>query len=473
MKSVNFGTNKVIGLATLSFFLCLFAWSFNVPISAAPDSDHHMASIWCAWGEKPGICQGKEIGSAEVPYFVQICEGVPLPSRPTCEADTDPPSMQRLRMTNSEGNNLYYVLMRAFASHNVTSSIITIRLFSSLLATILLLGTLILARSRLLIGAICMFTFVNLTNVFYHFTMATPKSWALMGAMFSWIFLEVALNATKNRSTRFAAWALYGLSIFLVVATRIDATLFALFSNFVVVASKFNFDVLRKSWKKASLVIGCGIVIAMMALRVPRIQGYLNGFTPQTNKSVVEYVLFILSQATETLASCFSYSFGQSGSSPVMSGIIGLSLFALVMGVSLQNSNRLQLTNLLLITGLFVAAIFRGNTLMGPRVPGTYVLSIAAMLIGFTVTRANQGPQFMFIRTGRIAVITLLFLSQFSTGHGSGKMFWGISINPIFTHWLSMISFLAFLLLAWKSIDKKLQEENRPTKKLALGLNSI
>ena len=473
MKSVNFGTSKVIGLATLSFFLCLVAWSFNVPISSAPDSDHHMASTWCAWGEKPGMCQGKEIGSAEVPYFVQICEGVPLPSRPTCEADTDPPSMQRLRMTNSEGNNLYYKLMRAFASHNVSSSIFTIRLFSSLLATVLLLGTLILARTRLLIGAICMFTFVNLTNVFYHFTMATPKSWALMGAMFSWIFLEVALNATKNRSTRFAAWALYGLSIFLVVATRIDATFFALFSNFVVVASKFNSDELKKSWKKASLVVGCGIVIGMIALRKPRIQGYLTGFTPHTDKSLIEYVMFMLSQITETLASCFSYSIGQSGSGPVMSGVIGLSLFALVMGVSLQKSNRLQLTNLLLIAGLFVAAIYKGNILMGPRVPGTYVLSIAAMLIGFTVTRANQGPEFMFIRTGRIAVITLLFLSQFSTGHGSDKMFWGISINPIFTHWVRMISYLAFLLLAWKSVDRKLQDENRPTKNNAIGLNSI
>jgi hypothetical protein len=308
-------------------------------------------------------------------------------------------------MTNSEGNNLYYILMRAFASHNVTSSIITIRLFSSLLATVLLLGTLILARGRLLIGAICMFTFVNLTNVFYHFTMATPKSWALIGAMFSWIFLEVALNATKNNSTRAAAWSLYGLSIFLVVATRIDATFFALFSNFVVVASKFDYDNLKKSWKKTGLVVACGIAVAVTALRTPRIHGYLTGFTPHTDKSLIEYVLFMLSQITETLASCFSYSFGQSGSGPVMSGVIGLSLFALLMGVSLQQSNRVQLVNVLMIAGLFAVAIYKGNILMGPRVPGTYVLSIAAMLIGLTVTRANQGPEFMFIRTGRFAVI--------------------------------------------------------------------
>jgi hypothetical protein len=473
MKSVNFGTNKVIGLATISFFLCLVAWSFNVPISAAPDSDHHMASIWCAWGEKPGICQGKETGSAEVPYFVQMCDGVPLPSKPACETVTDAPSMQRLRMTNSEGNNLYYVLMRAFASQNVASSIFTIRLVSSLLAVTLLLGTLKLARGRLLIGAICMLTFANLTNIFYHFTMATPKSWALMGAMFSWIFLEVALNATRKKSTRSAAWVFYGLSIFLVIATRIDATFFALFSNFVVVASKFNYNMLKKSWKKTSLVVGCGIIIAMTALRAPRIHGYLTGFTPRTNRSAVEYVLFILSQATETLASCFNYSFGQSGSGPVMSGIIGLSLFALIMSVSLQHSNRLQLVNFAMIAGLFVAAIYRGNILMGPRVPGTYVLSIAAMLIGFTVTRANQGPEFMFIRSGRYAVIALLFLSQLSTGYGRGQIFWGISINPTITHWLRMISYLAFLILAWKSVDKKLQEENHLTTNQALVLNSI
>ena len=473
MKSVNFGTNKVIGLATLSFFLCLFAWSFNVPISAAPDSDNHMASIWCAWGEKPGICEGQQNDSAEVPYFVQMCDGVPLTSRPTCETVTDPPTMQRLRVTPPQAKNLYYMVMRVFASNNVTSSIFAIRLVSSLLATVLLLGTLILARGRLLIGAISMLTFANLTEVFYHFTMVSPKSWALMGAMFSWVFLEVALDATKKASMRWAAWAFYGLSMFLVVATRIDATFFALFSNFVVVASQFNYDTLIGSRKKAGLVVGCGIIIALMVFRVARIRMYFTGFTLPTNQSVVEHVMFTLSQATETLASCFGWSITQSGSGPVMNGIIGLSLFALIIGVSLQNSNRLQSVNFAMIAGLFVTAIYRGNIELGPRLPGTYVLSIAAMLIGFTVTRANQGPQFMFIRTGRIAVITLLFLSQFSTGHGSGKMFWGISINPIFTHWLSMISFLAFLLLAWKSIDKKLQEENRPTKKLALGLNSI
>jgi hypothetical protein len=272
---------------------------------------------------------------------------------------------------------------------------------------------------------------------------------------------------------RWVAWAFYGLSMFLVVATRIDATFFALFSNFVVVASKFNYDSLKSFWKRTILILGCGVVIAAMALKVTRIRRYFTGFTSHTNKSVVDHAMYTLSQATETLASCFNWSITQSGSGPVMSGIIGLSLFALIMGVSLQHSNRLQVINLTMISSLFITAIYRGNVELGPRLPGTFVMAIAAMLIGFTVTRANQGPEFMFIRSGRYAVIALLFLSQLSTGYGRGQIFWGISINPTITHWLRMISYLAFLILAWKSVDKKLQEENHLTTNQALVLNSI
>ena len=455
---LNLRSNKLIWLTALSFLICLVSASFSIGITSAPDSDHHMSSIWCAWGEKQGICENRQDGTAEVPFFEQMCNGVPTPPPNTCGPTQDHSAMQRLRTTTPEATNLFYVLMRSLASHDVQSSIVSMRLVTSLLATLLLFGALKLARGRLLIAAICMMTFTNFKLVIYHFTMATPKSWALLGAMFSWMFLEIALNKESKRNTRLEAMGFYGLSIFLVIATRIDATFFALFSNIVVIGSKFSFYDLKQSKVRSILLIGSGVFVAAMTLRATRIQTYLIGFTPHTDKSVIEYLLFMMGQITETLASCFGYEISQGGAGPYMGGIFGLSMFALVVGSSLQHSNRLQLANISLVSGLFAISVFKGNITIGPNIPGTYVLSIAAMLIGFTVWRANDGPGFMLVRKGRLTVLLFMFLIQFGTGPIKIQPYWGISLNSSFIHWLGQISFLSFLLLSWQFVILKLPE---------------
>ena len=49
-------TFRILLLVTVPFG-SLFAWAFASPIGAPPDGDFHMASIWCAQGDRLGMCK--------------------------------------------------------------------------------------------------------------------------------------------------------------------------------------------------------------------------------------------------------------------------------------------------------------------------------------------------------------------------------------------------------------------------------
>ena len=40
----------------LAFFVTCAGWALASPVGAAPDDDYHLASIWCAQGEREGVC---------------------------------------------------------------------------------------------------------------------------------------------------------------------------------------------------------------------------------------------------------------------------------------------------------------------------------------------------------------------------------------------------------------------------------
>jgi hypothetical protein len=48
-------------LLVVAAFGSLFAWAFASPIGAPPDGDFHMASIWCAQGDRLGMCKVEKV----------------------------------------------------------------------------------------------------------------------------------------------------------------------------------------------------------------------------------------------------------------------------------------------------------------------------------------------------------------------------------------------------------------------------
>jgi hypothetical protein len=477
MKISNMTKNSLIACTTFLFFLCLAAQSLSAPISSAADSDHHMTSIWCAWGEKPGICENRietDTGATvDVPFFVQMCEGRPITEWRRCEEVSEHTKMQNLRTTSSSGRNLYYIAMRALASENVTQSILLIRLINSLMATLIVFLILKVARGRLLTAAISGITFVFVPLAFSQLVVATPKSWAVLGAMFSWVFLYSALYQRAHQSNLHLAWFAYGLSMFLVLSTRADATYFALFSSSIIVAKPL-FELNSKSlWKAIAWAIPVLGLIILVIKRLGRFGAYIAFPKPRTELPFVNYIFSEAVQIFETSASVFGFGTGQAGGSPGIIGIISFSLFSLVLGTSMASSTPLQFRAVLMTSAFLAFTVYRGNNALGPQLPGTYILAIPLMLTGFAVLFAKKTPEFMFTKTARNIVISLLAVANtyelfrgmeyyVRKGVDTGAFlrlslndgwWWNTPIGPNVVFIMGATAFPAFLWFAWRAVD--------------------
>jgi hypothetical protein len=472
MKQWKNPKQKLIGISTISFFVCLVAWSLSSPISSAPDSDFHMSNIWCAWGVKPEICENQKVGStgatADVSYFVQICEGRPITEWRNCDPTEEHPPMQTLRTSDGSAKNLYYVFMRIFASTNVPLSIVAIRLFSCFLASALLFGILSLARGRLLVGVVSSVTFILVPNTLVFIPMATSKSWALIGSLFGWAFLAICVDSDRNYRDRLISAVFYGFCVLLVVSTRIDATVFLLFSSFIILIRAANFGNLLRGSKRILFYL-FSIFVLIASTRIPRVGSYLTQLELQGHGSVLNSILFVFNQTVESIASCFGYWVPQSGAGPGSTGIIGVSLAALVIGVSLQKQEKAHLLQTSLVLIFVSAIIYWGNVVMGPRVPGTYILSIVAFLIGITVMNASIGPDFMIAKKSRYFVIATISICHWMNLDGRiyGYLFYaqpGNIYSPWLTPVLAPVSILllgaigltTFLSSSWKLVDSEL-----------------
>ena len=87
-------TTRNTAIAILAFFVLLSCWSFSSSIGSGGDIDAHISSIWCAWGEKPGMCEGDTGSVTIVPYMFQMCNGRPIDSFPECDVVKSSAEMQ-------------------------------------------------------------------------------------------------------------------------------------------------------------------------------------------------------------------------------------------------------------------------------------------------------------------------------------------------------------------------------------------
>lgn len=88
--------------------------------------------------------------------------------------------------------------MRVFASENTTRSILVIRLFNSVLASVVFFFLLYVTRSRVRQAVVGSWTFTILPVLISTLPQLNPRSWAFLGVMSSWAFLHSGLSAENN-----------------------------------------------------------------------------------------------------------------------------------------------------------------------------------------------------------------------------------------------------------------------------------
>ena len=445
------------------------------------DTEYHTTSIWCAWGEKPGLCENREMTDdgavfASVPYLYQMCNGRPIDSFPRCDKAESSESMQRLRTAHPDQMNVYYKTMHLFSSENPTRSIIWMRLINSAITSLVFLGILTLTTNRTKIAGLSTWTFTVVPLAFLKFSSINPRGWSLLGAMTSWIFLHELLKATNNNGRRRTLlWFAFFGSAFLAFATRIDASMFVVFTTCLVVLEhlthKFVFN--RGRVVTIALVtVGLGLVLRS----VERLSRYFHFQTPK-DFPISSYFFYVSTRIPEAIAEVWGYEVGQSGNGPSFAGIIGLSLFVLALYTSLRFSSSHQLIFVGLAVMFLVTVNYWGLLSLGLQAPGHYSAALVAFVLGVTILCSSNKGWFMESKTTRNLAIGLLgyshaaaiysYMDLYVTGgenEGAIKSlplqgwWWNSWSSP---NWVLLIGILAFpisLYHAWGCVVYSEQE---------------
>jgi hypothetical protein len=469
----HFRSGTKVGISVLALFICLATWSIGSTIGSGNDIEYHTTNIWCAWGEKPDLCENRGMRDdgayfANVPYLYQMCDGRPIDSFPRCEKVESSETMQRLRTAHSDQLNVYYRIMHLFSSENPTRSIILMRLFNSAITSLVFLGILTLTTTRTRIAGLSAWTFTVVPLAFLKFSSINPRGWSLLGAMTSWIFLHELFKAANNNGRRRALlWVAFFGSAFLAFATRIDSSMFVVFTTCLVVLQhlthKIDFN-RRKIMTIALVIMGLGFVLRS----VDRLNSYLNFQTPKSFP-ISSYLYYVSTRIPEAIAETWGYEVGQSGNGPSFSGIIGLSLFVLALYMSLRFTTSHQLIFVGLALMFLVTVNYWGLLSLGLQAPGHYSSALVAFLLGVAILYSTNKEFFMKSKTTRNLAIGLLgyshaaafysYMDLYVTGgenEGSIKSlplqgwWWNSWSNP---NWALLTGILAFpvsLYFAWE-----------------------
>jgi hypothetical protein len=473
---------SAIATSTL-FLIVLLCWGFAAPIGAGADADFHLSSIWCGQGERPGLCEERQDAGwyvqAKVPFMFQMCDGRPIEYQPTCPTIESEPAMQFLRTAPPQQVNNYYRAMSVFASQNTNQSVLIIRSVNALIASAVLCGLLLVSRGKTRLAIAASWTIGLIPVAVQNFSSVNPRGWSYLAVFATWGFLASALEAPPRSSRSYYAYLLGLLSAFLAFATRIDGSLYVLFSCAVITACfTLRSYVISKKQLYVSAAVLIGIALAIRS--IPRISRVFT-FELPSGIALPRYLLLHLVQGPEFIAQAWGYNVGQQGNGPGIIGVIGLSLFAITLAFSLKKANPIQIVGVTTIAVFIASAQLRGSIAIGELTPssGEYVMSLTVFLLGFSIWTSASQQMLQISRSGRIGVIALLTFShavalysymEFYVKRGSElgtfktislqqQWWWNSGISPNFVFWIACFAFAAFLYSIWETVISPVQDE--------------
>ena len=465
----------------LGLFVTLGCWAISGPLGAGPrlDPDHHISSIWCAWGESSGVCENLGPGGnfgykAEVPFMFSMCEGRPIDYWQKCSDQAAQPEMQELRTSFPINENLYYKIMHIFASEQPTQSILGIRLLNVLLFAFMFLLMQLLLSPRQLKAATTSWLIMLFPVGSEILTSVNPRAWSYIGVMSGWVFLqEIFVRRRENHAISVSLLFAYLFSAFLCVSTRWDATLYFLITSGFVVIINMNLKILQKNRSQFVIIALLSSPILFFASqRAPVLSSFFSLPTASylsKPQMIFFYVANFPSIVSENWKQPPQYAGGTSQSILILSVVL--------IGAWCAHTLRKYPTGKIwvpLTLGVFlVVTVVRGaffwQELLG--IQGEYFFGLIVALIGI-ISIWSEEPDFLFrsraTATTYISMISLvnffaLFnylefyvrkgenIGSFESISLSGGWWWNSIIGPNFVLLVATVSLPASLICLYKS----------------------
>ena len=252
-------------VAILGALVALMAWTLASPPGASPDDDYHLASIWCAQGDRADRCEEvpDDPSMRLVPNEVNsvACFAFHNETSASCQngfdGDLTPDSPRDHGNWNGGYPPLFYWTMSLFVTDSLNTSVLLMRTANIAIALgmVAALSLLLPRQLRHLLTVTLLVTSVPLT--LFVVASTNPSAWTVISAATLWLALYAAFDAQGRRRVLLLAIAV--LSTVLGTGSRADACLF-------VIASVAVTFVLRwRELRRQPLVTGVGVACAGIA----------------------------------------------------------------------------------------------------------------------------------------------------------------------------------------------------------------
>lgn len=220
----------------ISFFLLGSTWAVTSPVASAPDDDYHLASIWCAQGDRDQACQDTGLDPRK---FIVAAGAVNsafcFATKPDVTGDCTVSEVNSTEMILTDRvNNIqqlypggYYSVMSIFVGVDVEKSVYLMRLFS-----VFVVSALMAALIRVIPDGIRQATLVAIGVTFIPLGMflvasTNPSGWAISGTLFFFAFGLALLyrSSWRHQGTWLTAVALC-ISAIMAMTSRVDSAAF-------------------------------------------------------------------------------------------------------------------------------------------------------------------------------------------------------------------------------------------------------
>ena len=475
------------GLSLITVFIC---WSVSSPLGSAPDDAFHAAQIWCAKGLASDNCKVISVNgdrlTVEVPKISNDCFWNPKLADASCVNESQNRLPQQVTYGDSDYPGGQYKVLSLFVSNNSISSLLSMRLFSGILACTLVLGILVLADTKKRIAFLISWIAVISPHGLFFISSINPTGWSFLSVSTSWLFLLMLIeNSWSDRSSKIRGAVLSAFFLFSMLiglASRWDTWVF-LAATYAVSVFIANIEKRWISLSRLAVFGGSAVGIALVVSRFNPKMGYFLEFNPvqnQTGMGLGQYLQYILVHLVEFPAGVFGSDWGWGGlgglypSTPPVVGIVGLTVAISIIVIATLKLNKYQIIAASSIALLMLGATFQqqnvGRFYVGDMVAPRYLMGLVAVFLSVLVLTSDNEHQFFQIPHFRYGAITAIAITHslalysnmdrfityglgttgnFKGFNQPGRWWWDTSISPYAVWALGTTSFVLFLIFAW------------------------
>ncbi|KRC60471.1 hypothetical protein ASE14_05475 [Agromyces sp. Root81] len=476
---------RAIFLVPLLAVVALMCWALASPVGASPDDDFHLASIWCAGGDRDGLCETTgDPATRKVPaevFTAADCYRHQPEQSAACTSDLDGHSTSDLIETDrgSFQNNyppVYYATMNLFASPNIQASVIAMRavniaLFVGITSVLYLLLPAIRRPALLwawIVTSVPLGLFLIASN--------NPSAWAIIGGGSVWLALLGYFETSGRRKI-----ALGGLVVLLTVmsaGSRGDAAVYAVLAMAAVVFLSARRE--RSFWLSALLPAAMAVVAAVFYFSslqsTVSVSGLSDGSVDSEEQSAASILLSNLVNVQSLWQGVFgSWSLGWFDTP--LPALVAFSAMAVAAGVVFAGLRSQSIRKTIVLIGAALVlwllptyVLQQSGDLVGANVQPRYLLPLIVLFAGLALLQVDRHRlTFSGVQLGFVVVslaiaqsVALHFtLRRFITGVGGGgwnlnadiEWWWPVAPAPMVVWLVGSAAFAAVLVILVRELQ--------------------